>query len=252
MLETGGCIMTKKNWHARLMAGLALCALAVLMFTMLVSADEKNKKYTIKTVPGDYAIQADVTLSGSGSGYHAKLLVCTASAATSFGIQSDKHAAAPYTGKAAFMYENILSNYRGGQKYGWYGQSALKTKVRLMLAFKKKSGKVTFYVNGYKMGSVKNKNLKNKQVYLRVEGSARKKGDKINAVFSNIKLKRAGKYQKKYPWKLRVFDTNKKIKSNISQFASSRTITISGKIAGIGGDWDSNYGSVSGVVQFME
>ena len=244
--------MNKKNVRSRVMSGLAICLFAVLMLSMLVSAGETKKKYDIRTVPGDYAIQADVTLSGSGSGFHAKLLVCTATAATSFGIQFDKHAAAPYTGKAAYMYENILSNRAGGQKYGWYGKSALKKKCRLMLAFTKKTGKVTFYVNGRKVGSVKNKNLKNKQVYLRVEASARKKGDKVRAVFRNIRLKRAGKYDGKYPWKLRVFDTNKKMKSNISKYASSKLIIIAGKIAKISGDWDSNYGSVSGIVQFNE
>ncbi len=246
--------MKRERLSARIKAGFAVMLFAVCMFAMLASADENNKKYTIRTVPGDYAIQADVKLSGSGSGYHAKLLVCTATSACSFGIQFDKHAPAPYTGKACFMYENILSNAAGGQKYGRLGQSALKTKCRLMLAFTKKTGRVSFYVNGYKIGTVKNKNLKNKQVYLRVEGSARKKGDKVKAVFYNIKLKRAGKYEKSYPWRLRVFDTNKKIKSNISKYATAKKIVISGKIAGISSssDWDSAYNSVSGIVQFME
>ena len=173
--------MTKKNRRSRVMTGLAVCLFAVLMLSMLVSADEKNKKYNIRTVPGDYAIQADVTLSGSGSGYHAKLLVCTATAATSFGIQFDKHAAAPYTGKAAFMYENIMSNHPGGQKYGWYGQSALKTKCRLMLAFTKKTGKVTVK-KGLKKGTYKVK------IRVRAAGNATYKAG-ARTVTIKIKIK---------------------------------------------------------------
>jgi hypothetical protein len=246
--------MKQTHWSVRLKAAAAVLIFSVLMLATLVSADEDNKKYTIKTVPGDYAIQANVKLSGSGTGFHAKLLVCTATAATSFGIQYDQHAPAPYTGKACFMYENVMSNAPGGQRYDRLGQTALKVKSKLMLAFTKRTGEVSFYVNGYKIGSVVNPNLRNRQVYLRVEGCARKRGDKVKAVFTNIKLKRQGIYNKKYPWSLRVFDTNKKIRSNISKFVSSRKIVVSGKIAGISSaaDWDSAYNSVSGVVQFME
>ncbi len=67
----------------------------------------------------EYTIETDMVLSGSGSGYHAKLVACTATSAVSFGIQYDKHARAPYTGKAWFMIENVAHNGAGGQNYIW-------------------------------------------------------------------------------------------------------------------------------------
>ena len=229
--------------------------MTALLMCMCVRADEDNRQYTIKTVPADYAIQTDVTLNGSGTGYHAKILVCTATAATSFGIQFDQHAAAPYTGKAAFMVENIRSNYAGGQSYSWVGQTALGLESNLMLGFQKKTGTINMYVNGYQVASVKNPNLRGKQVYMRVEASARKKGDSVTASFENIKLKRNGKYKKNYKWKTRIFNTGKGLKANIVKFTKkTKSIVISGKLGGIssGADWDSAYEQVSGIVQFLE
>jgi len=238
----------------RQIAMLAL-VMAAFLICSAAHADEINKQYTIKNVPGDYAIQTDVELNGSGSGFHAKLIVATASAATSFGIQFDRHTIAPYTAKAAFMVENIRSNYAGGQDYSWIGQSALGVTTRLMLAFQKKTGKVTMYINGYPVASVKNPSLRNKQVYLRVEGSARKRGDAVSATFRDIKLKRNGKYKKNYKWKYEIFNTGKGLTADVVSFSrKDKSIVISGKLGGISRnqDWDSAYNSVSSVVQFLE
>ena len=54
---------------------------------------------TIENTASEYSIEADVSLTGTGTGYHAKLVACTATSAFSFGIQHDEYAAAPYTGK---------------------------------------------------------------------------------------------------------------------------------------------------------
>ena len=234
-------------------AGVAM-VLAVFFMCICAGADEANRQYNIKNVPGDYAIQADVNLNGSGSGFHAKILVCTATAATSFGIQFDRHAAAPYTGKAAFMVENIMSNYAGGQAYSWVGQSALGVTSRLMLSFQKKTGLVTLYVNGYPVSAVRNPNLKGQQVYMRVEASARKSGDSVDASFKNIQLKRNGKYKKSAKWRTRTFNTGKGLEADIVNFSKkSKEIEISGRLKGISSsqDWDSAYESVSGIVQFQ-
>ncbi len=227
-----------------------LFVLAVLVWSITASA--AGKVYTIENVSADYAIEADVTLSGSGTGYHAKLLVCTPTAATSFGIQLDKYTRADYAKVPAFMIENVRSNAAGGQSYYWVGKGKKGQSYRLMLAFKKKSGKVTVYIDGKKVKSVKNPSLKKKNVFLRVEASARKKKDKVTAVFSNIKLKKPGKYKKTNRWSTTVFDTNKGIKSDVSRFQKKDLVVISGKIKGISSkaDWDSAYANVSGVVQF--
>lgn len=77
---------------------------------------------TVANTASEYTIETDMVLSGSG--YHAKLVACTATSAVSFGIQYDKHARAPYTGKAWFMIENVAHNGAGGQNYIWVQEAA--------------------------------------------------------------------------------------------------------------------------------
>ena len=208
-------------------------------------------KRTIANTKSAYTIEADVTLKGSGTGYHAKLLACTPTSAVSFGIQYDAHAVAPYTGKTAFLIENVHSNNAGGQQYVRTGLGARNKKFRLMLAVMT-NGTCDVYVDGVKVGSVKNPNLAGETVYLRVEASARLNGDSVQATFSNIKLKSNGKYEADRVWNTHNFDTNTGMTSNDSRFASSQTIKISGKVKGLtpDQDWDNAYEQVSGIIQF--
>lgn len=64
-----------------------------------VLSQKPKKGNTIVNTKSAYAIEADISLKGSGSGYHAKLVMGTAVSAVSFGIQYDSCAVAPYTGK---------------------------------------------------------------------------------------------------------------------------------------------------------
>ena len=213
---------------------------------------EAAAKTTIKNVSADYAIQAKVKLNGSGTGYHAKLVICTATAATSFGIQFDNYAAAPYTGKAGFLIENVRNNNAGGQDYIHTGECQRKKNYTLLMAYKS-NGDITVYVNGKKQTTVNNPSLANQQVYLRVEGSGRLNGDRVKAVFSDIKLM-SGSYDKNKRWGTYKFDTNPNVRSNTKKFAKKRKVTISGAVTGLaaGQDWDSAYESVSGITQFIE
>ena len=222
-----------------------------------------NNDYTLsarKTAPADitntsswYAIEADVRLTGSGTGYHAKLVAATPTSAVSFGLQYDKRAVAPYTGKTAFLVENVASNNAGGQTYTRTGLGSLNTTYHLMMTVQK-NGRCDFYVNGEKKGSVTNSCLANQIVYLRVEGSGRKNGDSVNAVFSNIRVKGSGTYDASKIWPTHNFDTNAGIHSDVSAFSTSRKITIKGKVQGLTAqqDWDNAYGIVSGITQFVE
>lgn len=188
---------------------------------------------TVANTASEYTIETDMVLSGSGSGYHAKLVACTATSAVSFGIQYDKHARAPYTGKAWFMIENVAHNGAGGQNYIWVQKAARD--------------------NGKLAKTVKNSSLANTTVYLRVEGSARLNGDSVNATFSNIELKADGKYYADKIWGTHDFTTNKGIKADASGYAASKRVTIKGKVKGLasGQDWDSAYEQVSGIIQFV-
>ncbi len=202
-----------------------------------------------------YAIEADVKLTGSGTGYHAKLVAATASSAVSFGIQFDNYAVSPYTGKAAFLCENVVSNASGGQTYTRcsYGSSKYASTGKtyhLMIAITKK-GVVDLYVNEEKVGSVKNSGLANTTVYLRVEGSARKNGDKVKATFSNIGQKKNGSIVET-PTVSAIWLTGEGLKTNTSVGATPSKITVSGTLKGLTSaqDWDNAYGIVSGTVQF--
>ena len=207
---------------------------------------------TIENTASEYSIEADVSLTGTGTGYHAKLVACTATSAFSFGIQHDEHAAAPYTGKTAFMTENVYSNAAGGQQYQWIRLGEKNKTYHLMLTVKK-DGTCNCYIDGKLVKTAKNPNLARTTVYLRVEGSARKNRDSVKAVFSNIRLKANGKYDAAKSWGTHDFTTNKGVRSNASAFAGTGTVTISGKIKGIGSseDWDSAYEKVSGIIQFV-
>ena len=200
----------------------------------------------------EYTIETDMVLSGSGSGYHAKLVACTATSAVSFGIQYDKHARAPYTGKAWFMIENVAHNGAGGQNYIWVQEAARDKTYHVMLTVKK-NGTCSCYINGKLAKTVKNSSLANTTVYLRVEGSARLNGDSVNATFSNIELKADGKYYADKIWGTHDFTTNKGIKADASGYAASKRVTIKGKVKGLasGQDWDSAYEQVSGIIQFV-
>lgn len=182
----------------------------------VLSKKTKNGK-TLENVKCSTGIEADVTLTGSGSGYHAKLVLVTPTSAVSYGIQFDKHAVAPYTNKAVTLIENVKSNAPGQQEYkrpsGKNLKLGKKKHYHLMITIDKKgNGKVLL---DYKqIGKFTNKNLANTAVYPRVEASVRLTGDKVNAVFDNVKLTRAGKG------------------------------------VGIKGDWDSDYENASGIWSF--
>lgn len=216
-------------------------------------AGTTTKGSTIANTASEYTIEADVNLSGTGSGYHAKLVACTATSALSFGLQYDQHARAPYTGKTMFMIENVSHNGAGGQQYLWVKEGARNKTFHIMLAVKK-DGTCKCYINGELVKTVKNPSLANTNVYLRVEGSARLNGDSVNATFSNIKLKGSGKYSENKFWDTHDFTTNNGIKANASAFSSAKKVTIKGKVTGLasGQDWDSAYEQVSGIIQFVE
>lgn len=208
-----------------------------------------KKGATLANTKALTAIEADVTLTGSGSGYHAKLVLCTPTSAVSYGIQYDKCASAPYTGKAMAMIENVASNAAGGQSYSRPGNRELqpgKTYHMMMTVDKKGNGNV--YLDYKKIGSFSNAGLANQAVYIRVEGAVRLNGDQVKATFDNIKLRQGGKLEadKKYGgW---FPSSNKGIKTK--KVNNKNKVIISGTGSGINGDWDSDYENVSGIFQF--
>lgn len=216
-------------------------------------SNPKSKKVkkvsTLTNTSASTAIEADVTLTGSGTGYHAKLVLCTATSAVSYGIQYDQCAVAPYTGKAMAMIENVSSNAAGGQTYSRPGNKQLKLgkKYHMMITIDKK-GKGNVYLDYKKIGSFSNPQLANQAVYARVEGAVRLNGDKVKATFDNIRLKQGGKYEAGKKYGGTIFKSNKGIKTK--KVNNKNKVVISGTGKGINGDWDSDYANVSGIFQF--
>lgn len=216
-------------------------------------SDKVKNGSTIVNTESYMAISANIKLSGSGGGYHAKLVMATPTSAVSYGIQYDAYAQAPYTGKAMAMIENVSTNAAGGQRYTRPGNLSLtlgKT-YNLMLAVDKK-GNGDVYLDYKKIGSFSQPGLANGAAALRIEASARRNGDSVDAVFSNIKCKRYGKFQPSsvvgegLTWV--EFKQNAGLKYTAKKDGSIR---LHGKISGIAGDWDSDYNSVSEILQFQ-
>ena len=219
--------------------------------------DEGEDAYyenTIENTNSYATIEADVKLTGSGSGYHAKLLFQTPKAAVSFGIQYDRWAAPPYTDTTFYLCENIASNDSGGQHYTYHGTTYRNMWHHIMITYSR-GGVVAFYVDGDKLGEVTNPNLEYGNLYFSAEGSARLEGDSVEASFKNIKLKTSGYYNPERKWHTYDIITNPGFTITKEGFNEESPTTgsavISGTIQGIGeGDWDSAYESVSGVLRF--
>ncbi|HEM6393081.1 TPA: hypothetical protein U2D41_000482 [Streptococcus suis] len=231
-----------------------------------LSSSVPSGSATIANTDSNHTIEADVALTGSGTGYHAKLVMAAPDAAVSFGLQFDTAAVAPYTGKTAFLIENIGSNNVGGQYYHRANYLAsLNTTYRLMLTLQK-DGSYVGYVNGTEVVRGRNAVLAGRSdIYLRVEGAARKTGDSITAHFSAIKLKQHGIYSERRWPATPQFNIANGIITKIddvqvrSTASDTRTINnnvvFTGTLTGLPqhADWDTAgyYDKVSGLVQFI-
>jgi len=208
-----------------------------------------------------YAIETDVNLTGTGTGYHAKLLMQTSTAAVSYGLQYDQGAVAPYTGKTALLIENIASNSAGGQKYSRPGGITVdRGKTYHLMMTMNRNGKGSVYLNYKKVGTFTNTKLANKNVTLAIEGACRKNGDSINATFSNIRLKQGTLKSEGETFWCKWIDTTRN--SGYSKSSNSRNSAtlyddtefyLKGSISiPANKDWDSAgyFDHVSGVIQF--
>lgn len=138
-------------------------------------------------------LECDVKVTGSGTGYHAKLVITTGSSALSFGIQCDKASREDFArGNQAIMIENVASNAPGDQIYDWPKQITIKpgSTHHLMVLITRK-GKVGCYFDYQLVGTYSNVPLaQSDELWTLVEGSCRMDGDKINVKFSNIRKAR--------------------------------------------------------------
>lgn len=215
------------------------------------SVKVKNGK-TITNTKFDTAIEGDVKLSGSGTGYHAKFVIGNANSAVSFGMQYDAGAAAPYTGKTMALIENISSNAAGGQSYVRPGnvELSLNKTYHLMITTDIK-GHGDVYVNYKKIGSFYQPNFATDGIhYVRIEASGRLNGDKVDARFSNMKCK-LGNDLRVQGDDLQIYNKIKENKGlNYQYVKKDSCYRLYGTIKGLNGDWDSDYLGASYIIEF--
>ncbi len=208
---------------------------------------------TIENTNSKLAIEGDIKLSGTGTGYHAKLVMQTPHSAVSFGIQYDQHAVAPYTGKAMALIENVSSNNVGEQTYSRPGNKSLKlNKTYHYMITVDEQGNGNVYLDYEKIGSFSQPNLANELCYLRIEACARLNGDSVKATFSNVKCKWNGVYNPSAPLGRGQWSEWKQNPGlNYKYDQKKDSFQIYGTVQGINGDWDSDYESVSYCLQFQ-
>lgn len=218
-------------------------------WSKVLSVKVKNGK-TLMNTKAAYGIEADVKLNGSGSGYHAKLVIGTPSSAVSFGMQYDVGAANPYGSRNMALIENVASNNPGDQQYVRPGdfEFQLNKYYHLMITVDK-NGKGAVYVDYKQIGTFKQSNLKNTNPYLWLEVSGRLNGDGVDAEFANIRftdqysgISTLGKDGKPYDV-CRHDKTNAGLKCKYNK--KTNTVRMYGKIKNLSGDWDSAYNGVS-------
>jgi hypothetical protein len=145
------------------------------------------------------AIEADVTLNGSGRGAHAKLVILSDGGATaaSFGIQYNSdgypNANPAATDKETFLVENIYdpvkANVPGndGKEYIYSGNPSMNQKYRIRISYEG-DGILKAYVNG-QIVSITNKCTLSGPFTFQCEGSGMENGDTVDATFENVRVK---------------------------------------------------------------
>ncbi len=205
------------------------------------------------SVSENVAVSADVLLSGYGTGYHAKIVIGTGSAAVSFGIQHDEYASYPYTGNTVFLVENVLSGYEQEYtRFEYEGSmyAAMDTIYNLTLAVNRSTGEAWVYVNDELVGEVSNPNLANQQLYIWVEGAARKNGDSVYAQFENVRIIENGEINDTPMVSfVQVADG---LYTDATVNSQPSFISVGGELTSLDWslDWDSAPSSVNGYVRF--
>lgn len=204
---------------------------------------DKNN-YSAFEADGAFAgIEADMELTGGGSGYHAKIDIHDRhGVAVSFGIQYEYNLSRQYShisNNTAFLVENVMSHAtqagHQGKNYHFIKSASLGQTYRVAMSWYKDNS-LRFYVDGQEI--FRTSTTLTPPLFFQVEGSAMKNGDSVNAQFSNVRVK-CGEdpyYGTWADWNDRDFDF----------FGLDGRITKGGTAAG-SGQWSTNGWSSSGI-----
>lgn len=150
---------------------------------------------------GSYvAVEADMNLEGSGTGYHAKVDISSTAgnAVASFGIQYEQNMSYKYSqfpNNTCFLVENVMSHATEagpeGKEYFYVSPAELGSTARVRIAWFKGDNTLRFYVNGREISRTA-ATFEDGTFIVAAEGSVAHDGDQIDAAFSNVKVKGKG------------------------------------------------------------
>ena len=136
---------------------------------------------------------SDISLKGSGDGYHAKIVFCNN---FSLGVQYDNIAVAPYAGKQAVLVENIARPLSTGPQTvnsyihpGFTMPAGEKHNYAFGIT---RTGRIDCFYDKKKFASYQNDHIldgKETRHYPHLEAIAKHEGDTVDATFENVVYK---------------------------------------------------------------
>ncbi|MDR1815151.1 MAG: InlB B-repeat-containing protein [Clostridiales Family XIII bacterium] len=193
----------------------------------------------------DLAVETTLAMTGSGSGYHAKIVIGTASSAISFGFFYDEGSGRPAAGSQEIFFESV---YNGGANFtvNGYGTVSPGSKHRIRLEIYNSSKTAKGYVDGKYVGSAPT-NKMGGGGYIDLLALSKYSGESVNATFADTTV-----YGPKFgfggftggeshfgSWtaKKTTKKTSKKNDGTYSYFGYGETWKLSGTASMGGGNW---------------
>jgi glucan-binding YG repeat protein len=207
---------------------------------------------TSKKMKCDMAIETDITVSGTGTGWHGKIAVLDGYKAISFGIQHDSMSALGFPSQDALMFESIPDLATAANPHYQAFKAVGPGKHRIRLELYRSEGVAKGYCDGAFVGQVPMAAVGDNGIRaVTLEAIPRKTGDTANVKFSNIVIDVKG-VKGSYGavgWLPQPYDNNshyESIKEGTIKPNDGHTYTLYGEgyrlwcTAKIGGgDWDS-------------
>lgn len=182
---------TTSQQENNMLAGLGWREEGIAWYATREGAD--TAPLTIDDDPAYASIEALVNLRGTGTGYHAKVVI-SGGAVASFGIQFEEHISAAFpriTGNTAYMVENVMSHATDpgpiGKEYLYLKSAPLRRYSKIRLSWYQEDNTLRFYVDDEEIG--RTTTTMQPPFIFAVEGSTAHDGDSIEAAFQNIRVK---------------------------------------------------------------
>ncbi len=183
----------------------------------------------IATEESEGALEASVSLDGTGEGASAMLVASAGDASVRFGLRAGGD---PAESPVEFLIENALGGDSQAVKLVSCGFGELGSTYRLLMEIQP-TGVVDVYVNGVRVKSVKNPGLAGSAVELRLEAAGASVGDEVRATFGDVKLKDEGSYRadEAQSWRARATNDACGLTADTSAFPAS--VSLGGTVSAL-------------------